>query len=351
MAAPTSAGEHPPKGMDDERTSARGVGPRLIIAAVALAVVAVVAVPVLSRPAAQRPTSPRVALSPDAERPSPPGAWAGGQPHREEHLSPTLECLKPLATPKAAPRPGDWLDRHPEPGQLVADLQAERPPAGWPKGRAFYLATIGPLSEAERRLLERTRELLATWFQRPVEWLEPLPESAVSPAFRRPRANGPQWQTTPILDAVQARRPDDAIAVMAFTAVDLYPDPEWNFVFGEARPDARVGVTSLARLGQADSALALSRTVATGAHELGHMLGLAHCVAFECVMNGSNSLEEADATPLEPCPVCLEKLRVRLDLDVVARAEAMAPAWRDAGFPDPARQLDAARSLWRDAGP
>ncbi|MCU0701142.1 MAG: archaemetzincin, partial [Myxococcaceae bacterium] len=249
----------------------------------------------MSRPPAERPTPPREApVSDAATRPSPPGAWAAGQLHRDEGLSPALELLKPLATPKAAPRPGDWLDQYPEPGQTIADFVAERPASGWPKGRAFYLVTIGPLTDDERLLLERTRALLSDWFQQPVEWLAPLPESAVGPTFRRNRASGPQWQTTPILDAAQAHRPDDAIAMMAFTAIDLYPDPEWNFVFGEARPEARVGVTSLARLGPPDSSLALARTVATGAHELGHMLGLAHCVAFECVMNGSNSLDEAD---------------------------------------------------------
>lgn len=38
------------------------------------------------------------------------------------------------------------------------------------------------------------------------------------------------------------------------------------------------------------------------------MLGIPHCVAYECCMNGSNHLAEKDARPLEFCPECTAKL-------------------------------------------
>jgi archaemetzincin len=324
-------------------------GLKLVVAAGAVAVVAIVAVPVLlTPPIVKRRPPPVVRTSPAVVVPE--GVWADGQPLRDERLSPALEVLKPLATPKRDPNPGEWLAEHPEPGQSVSDFLLEQRRQGWPSGRAFYLVTVGPVSAAEKKLLDDVRALVAAWYQRPVEWLEPVPASVVGPGFRRERKHGPQWQTTPILEALVARRPADTIALMAFTSVDLYPEPSWNYVFGQADPNERVGVTSLARLGAPDSQRARERTVATSVHELGHMLGLAHCVAFECVMNGSNSLEEADTAPLEPCPACLEKLRVRLDLDVQARAAELAPRWLDAGFPAPASQLAAAGEVWRDAG-
>lgn len=326
-------------------------GLKLVVAAVAGATVAIVCVPLLATPPPRVERPPLAARPPVlAPAPMPEGVWVDGQPHRDERLSPALELLKPLAVPKRDPKPGEWLAEHPEPGQLVSEFLLERRRHGWPAGRAFYLVTIGPVSAEQRKLLDDVRALVAAWYQRPVEWLEPVPDSVVGPGFRRQRKSGPQWQTTPILEALVERRPADTIALMAFTSVDLYPEPSWNYVFGQADPNARVGVTSLARLGAADSQLARERTVATSVHELGHMLGLAHCVAFECVMNGSNSLEEADTAPLEPCPVCLEKLRLRLDLDVHARASTLGPLWLDAGFPTPAAQLEAARRRWGDAG-
>lgn len=52
----------------------------------------------------------------------------------------------------------------------------------------------------------------------------------------------------------------------------------------------------------------LGRTVQTISHELGHCLGLDHCVYFACTMQGCASLAEAVRQPPYLCPVCLEKL-------------------------------------------
>jgi archaemetzincin len=54
-------------------------------------------------------------------------------------------------------------------------------------------------------------------------------------------------------------------------------------------------------------------------HETGHMVGLAHCIYFNCLMNGSNHLAESDRRPLHLCPVCLRKLQWSIGFDVVAR--------------------------------
>ena len=43
-------------------------------------------------------------------------------------------------------------------------------------------------------------------------------------------------------------------------------------------------------------------------HELGHTFGLNHCVYFSCLMQGFNSLEEAQKRIPDLCPVCLRKL-------------------------------------------
>jgi archaemetzincin len=96
---------------------------------------------------------------------------------------------------------------------------------------------------------------------------------------------------------------------------DLYPNPSWNFVFGEASLRERVGVYSFARYaptfyGGAQEGdyqkLLLWRSAKVLTHETAHMFGLAHCVYFKCVMNGSNHLQEIDARPLHLSPSACE---------------------------------------------
>lgn len=107
--------------------------------------------------------------------------------------------------------------------------------------------------------------------------------------------------------------PADAISLMAITVSDLYPDENWNFVFGEADIQNRVGVSSFARYGDyglndSINKLVLSRLLKTTTHEILHALGMQHCIGYVCVLNGSNSLPESDNKTLIICPACLEKL-------------------------------------------
>jgi len=67
-------------------------------------------------------------------------------------------------------------------------------------------------------------------------------------------------------------------------------------------------------------------------HELGHMFGLDHCVYFECVMNGSNHLDEADARPHHLCPVCLRKLHHTVRFEPAARYRTLEAFYRQAGM-------------------
>ena len=55
-------------------------------------------------------------------------------------------------------------------------------------------------------------------------------------------------------------------------------------------------------------ALVLRRSCKVLAHETAHIFGLAHCIYFSCLMNGSNHLAESDRRPLHLCPVCLREL-------------------------------------------
>ncbi len=54
-------------------------------------------------------------------------------------------------------------------------------------------------------------------------------------------------------------------------------------------------------------------------HECGHLFGLKHCVHFNCLMNGSNHMEENLKKPFEICPVCLRKIQGNLKFGVLDR--------------------------------
>ncbi len=53
------------------------------------------------------------------------------------------------------------------------------------------------------------------------------------------------------------------------------------------------------------------------AHEIGHLFGIKHCIFNNCLMNGSNSLEEASSKSFHYCPVCLRKLHIALGFDMI----------------------------------
>ena len=85
-------------------------------------------------------------------------------------------------------------------------------------------------------------------------------------------------------------------------------------------------------------------------HEIGHLFGLKHCVYFECIMNGSNHLQESDSKPVYLCPICLHKLyfcRLRYfvddkenKLDLVKRYEKLAKVYYKYGLFDESKWFE-----------
>jgi archaemetzincin len=142
---------------------------------------------------------------------------------------------------------------------------------------------------------------------------------------RNPSGGQTQLLTGDILELLRNHLPDDAFAVLGITMTDLYPNPNWNFVFGQASLRDRVGVYSFSRYTPAFYGskpapgvhrLVLRRSGKVLAHEVCHMFGIEHCICHRCLMNGSNHLGESDARPLYLCPVDLRKLQWSIGFDV-----------------------------------
>lgn len=231
-------------------------------------------------------------------------------------LPTALQPLVPLHKPLGPPQSGDWLQAHAETPQNYKQFVASRPVRTTKERRVIWVQPLGDFNAEQRKIVELSAEFLGIYYQLPVQTAKEWPESVVPDKARRdnPLQGHPQIQSIYILyDLLKPRVPQDAAALIAFTTTDLWPGEGWNFVFGQASLQDRVGVWSLYRFGDPSAneevfRMVLRRTLKTAAHETGHMFSLPHCVYFECCMNGSNNLPEADRQPLAVCPQCLAKL-------------------------------------------
>ncbi|KAK3592952.1 hypothetical protein CHS0354_036811 [Potamilus streckersoni] len=134
--------------------------------------------------------------------------------------------------------------------------------------------------------------------------------------------------------------PSDAICLIALTMFDLYGDETDLFVAGMAAGNQRVAVFSLYRYDPSLSfskenwyevepdktvskkdkiSLLLQRGSKLLVHEICHLLGIDHCIYFDCCMNGSGHLAEDFRQSMHLCPVDLHKLHILVGFDVVER--------------------------------
>lgn len=240
------------------------------------------------------------------------------------------------------PQPGDWLSAHAERGQSFAEFRAAQPNRPDENRRIIYLLPLGEFPKGSSPALETLRSYASAFFQLPVKIL-PAYRPGVQEFEPRVNAHTKQVQilTSSVLTFLRARLPADAFCLLGVTMEDLYPDPAWNFVFGQASLSTRVGIYSFARYdpeflggGRPDNyrSLLLLRSCKVLTHETGHMFGLQHCIYFDCVLAGANHLPEADAHPVHLCPICLRKLQDSIGFDAVRRYSELAKFYRKEGL-------------------
>jgi archaemetzincin len=281
----------------------------------------------------------------------PPGPDAGrGAVGDLAGLPPALRRAFSAVAPEfePIPKPGahDWLAVHPEPGQTFDQFKASHPNRPTDLRKVIYLQPLGEFPADRSPSIDKLRNFAAAFFAMEVKKLPPVSlDTAKFTTRHNPNTGNLQILTGDVLDFLKARVPADAFCVLAITMQDLYPEPSWNFVFGQASLRERVGVYSFARYDPAfygetrdknSETLLLRRSCKVLAHETGHMFGLSHCTFFNCLMNGSNHLGESDRRPLHLCPVCLRKLHWSIGFDVLERYRALERIARADGFNDEA---------------
>nr|XP_033816847.1 archaemetzincin-2 isoform X5 [Geotrypetes seraphini] len=232
------------------------------------------------------------------------------------------------------------------------------------------------LSQGERRLLNEAFRPDCILFQ-PItvhsesDWIPSHPESTqdFEQFYQNPYRNTPSAKRSTIyvqpiedlLKFLKQKKPKDAFCIVGITMIDLYPKESWNFVFGQASLTEGMGIFSFARYdsdfysrnykGQLKpvkkltagdysvfdgyytppvTSTLLLRSCKTLTHELGHIFGIRHCQWLQCVMQGSNHLEESDRRPLELCPICIRKLHCALGFNIAERYKALLH-WIDGG--------------------
>ncbi|MBO9693957.1 archaemetzincin [Chryseobacterium sp.] len=220
------------------------------------------------------------------------------------------------------PKPGSWRYNHDERFQTFEDFQKLRKIKPGPGKNIIYIQPIGTFDELQKKEIELTREYLTVYFQLETKILPALPNTIFPEKVKRISKEGQkQILAGYVLDSILIKRkPKDALVLMGITEKDLFPKPEWNYIFGLASYEDGVGVTSMYRF--ADGRLTDSnfnesflRLIKISSHEIGHMFGISHCLNANCVMNGTNSLPETDYHLARACSLCQRKLNSSIHYD------------------------------------
>lgn len=243
---------------------------------------------------------------------------------------------------------GDWLVSQKEPGETFEEYIAANPTLPTAERRTIYIQPIGTFSAEQKRAMQLSADYMNAFYNLPVKLSCEIPLGKVPKDKSRKieYRNNLQIRTSYFLDDMLPKMlPKDAAALVAFTNYDLYPGDTWAFVFGQATFFERVGVYSLYRLSdiafERNNAAErlLTRTLKIAMHETGHMFSMKHCTKYECLMSGTNHLDETDRRPLDNCPECMAKVAWATNYDPVERYNNMAAFWKKNGRPDEARLM------------
>jgi archaemetzincin len=233
---------------------------------------------------------------------------------------------------------GDWLTQHPENGETFEEYVHSAPTLPTKERKTIYIQPVGTFSAEQLRVIRLTAEYMKAFYNLPVVLWDARPLGNVAKDVQRVQyPNNRQIRTSYFIDDLLPKLlPADAAALICLTSFDLFPGETWSYVFGQASLEKRVGVWSLWRLEKGDGKrtgpdLFLDRTLKVAMHETGHMFSMRHCTKYECLMSGTNHLDETDRRPLDTCPECTMKIVWAMKDPAAERYKNLAEFWRKQG--------------------
>lgn len=249
--------------------------------------------------------------------------------------------------------PNDWLAMNDEDGQtldeyLNLDFKLQE------AHKYIYIQPIGKFSKDDRRVLSKIANYLEIFYGLETKIKADISSNLILEEGRRtnPMQQNLQFSAPYIIEELlDSRRPVDAAAYVGFTATDLWPGNDWNYVFGLATPDDSMGIWSLARLRSVSSGFdskLLLRATKLASHEVGHMFGIMHNKDSKSIMNGSNHIKETDSTPLYLSSVDFPKLFKFTDFDIPSRYRALSEWCEKHGFESEASEFNKRAKLFED---
>ncbi len=230
-----------------------------------------------------------------------------------EDLAKAIKSVEPFFKLMGKPKPDEWLARFKEDGQTFEQYINSNPTLPTEERKIIYVQPIGKFNSEQQKVIKLTAEYIENHFGLTVKLL-PIQKLKEPLSLENYRINqfskNKQIRTGFVMDnLLRPNLPKDAAALIAFTNEDLYLDKSFNFVFGQASLENRVGVWSLYRFNDEHNFdKFLTRTIKIAVHETGHMFSIAHCTKYECVMSGCNHLGETDKHPIDACPECIAKI-------------------------------------------
>jgi archaemetzincin len=168
------------------------------------------------------------------------GSLDGVDPKLRRAFEPA-DDFSPIPTPQR----GDWLYEHPDEGQTFDQYVASEPNIPLPWRDKIYIQPIGEGTwEPSLAELEDYGERYFGGMD--VVVLPPISVEATG-ATTRVHHGHTQLLASDITDFLKTEIRGNAYCLIGLTALDLYPQDDWNFVFGQASLSERVGVFSFAR--------------------------------------------------------------------------------------------------------
>lgn len=224
------------------------------------------------------------------------------------------------------PREGDWRSAFVEQSQSFEQFTQTTKKAQSFEMRVVEILPLEFDYPVDATLLKELSEFLSLFFMTEVVLLKP--SSISSMVKRRPSHGfGAQMLAEDMILSSAKGRHEKLLARLVLTSKDLfarYNREYLNFLFGLGSYSYRTAVVSEARLSlqyglQLEVRTLRRRLFKIAAHELAHVLNLAHCQKYKCLMNGVNSISELDTSPMHLCPECSHKLMHQLGYNPALR--------------------------------